>query len=347
MARNQMEQPRHRMTKASRTLPSFVATLLLAAAMVMQSGMTNRAAAQKLEPVTVTAAVISVTVSIWPAIVAKEKGYFDEEGIKLDIINSGASSRALQQVAAGAVNIGSSSMVDTVRAIDGGAGVQVFINSLAVGTHSLIAAKTIKSVADLKGKRVMTGGAGDITNIWWYAMAKHYGLDPVKDVDLMFSGSTPSRLAALAAGGIEATVLSTPQSFTAVEQGFTDLGPVAPYLGEFPMMIWHVNNDWAKANEKTLLAFVRAHNKAVRYMIDPKNRQEVSELLAKASGSSLEDSLKTWDICVKINAFVADGAVTDATVMRVADTLLASGDIKEKPKGPGVYFNDRFIKGVK
>ena len=130
-----------------------------------------------------------------------------------------------------------------MRAIDKGAKIKVFLNSLAVGTHSLIGAKGIKSVAELKGKRVMTGGVGDITNLWWIAMAKANGLDPEKDVELLFSGATSARLAALVAGAVDATMLSTPQSFQAVQNGYADLGPVAPFLGEFPMMIWHVNDD--------------------------------------------------------------------------------------------------------
>ena len=68
-----------------------------------------------------SAVVISVTVSIWPAIVADKKGYFKDEGLDLDFINSGASTRSVQQVAAGSAPIGSSSMVDTLRAIDKGA----------------------------------------------------------------------------------------------------------------------------------------------------------------------------------------------------------------------------------
>ena len=40
-------------------------------------------------------------------------------------------------------------------------------------------------------------------------------------------------------------MLSTPQSFQAIQNGYADLGPVAPFLGEFPMMIWHVNDAWA------------------------------------------------------------------------------------------------------
>ena len=145
--------------------------------------------------------MIGVTVSIWPAIVAREKHFFEEEGVRIDMVTSGASARSLQQVSAGVVQIGSSSGVDRIRRRCG-AEVKIFLNSLNVGTHSLIAAKNIKSVADLKGKRVMTGGQGDITNLWWKAMAKHFGLDPVKDVELLYSGSTGNRMSALFAGGV-------------------------------------------------------------------------------------------------------------------------------------------------
>jgi len=302
--------------------------------------------AQTAAPVNVTAAVIGVTISIWPAIVAKEKGFFEEEGINLDIVTAGASARSLQQVAAGVAQVGSSSMVDTVRAIDAGAEVKVFLNSLAVATHTLVAAKDIKSVADLKGKRVMTGGQGDITNIWWKAMAKHYGLDPEKDVQLLYSGSTGNRMSALLAGGVDATILSTPQSFKAVQEGWTDLGPVAPFLGEFPMMIWHVNEEWAKKNEKVLIAFTKAHNKAVRYMSDQAHRQEVSEMLARASNSSIDDALKSWDISMKVHSFVPDGAIAVPTVDRVTKILLESGDIKGPAKPASAYYDGRYVQSA-
>jgi ABC-type nitrate/sulfonate/bicarbonate transport system substrate-binding protein len=302
------------------------------------------AAAQARVPL--SAVVIGVSVSIWPAIVADRKGFFTEEGLDFDLINSGSSARSLQQVAAGSAQIGSSSMVDSLRAIGGGANVRVFLNSLAVGTHSLVAAKNIKSVRDLKGKRVMTGGQGDITNLWWYATARHFGLDPSRDVELLFSGSTAARVAALLGGAINASVLSTPQSFKAIEAGFTDLGPVAPYLGEFPMMIWHVNANWARTNEKTIAAFIRAHNRAVGYLSEPAHKREVAEILARASGSGIDDALQTWDLCMRINAFVADGTITDAAILRARDTLLESGDLKPPAMPPTAYYDRHFVDAV-
>jgi NitT/TauT family transport system substrate-binding protein len=295
---------------------------------------------------TIPAAVIGVSVSIWPAIVAREKGFFKEEGLDIEMITAGSSARSLQQVAAGVANFGSSSMVDTVRAIDSGAELKAFTNSLAVGTHSLIAAKSIKSFAELKGKRVMTGGQGDITNLWWKAAAKQNGLDPNKDVELLFSGSTSNRMSALFAGGIEATVLSTPQSFKAIDEGYTDLGPVAPYLGEFPMMIWHVNTGWSKTHQKEVVNFVRAHNKAIRYLVDPVHREEVSQMLAKASNSDLEDALKTWDLCIKIQAFVPDGSISDTAVKRVVETIRESGEVKGAEKPVSAYYDASFVSAA-
>jgi NitT/TauT family transport system substrate-binding protein len=314
------------------------ASLIIAIAVGMALFSPPNASAQSATPVNVSVAVIGVNVTIWPAIVAEKKGFFAEQGLDVDIIISGASARALQQVAAGSAPIGSSSMVDAVRAISGGAQVKVFLNSLAVGTHSLIAGKGIRSVTDLKGKRVMTGRPLDITNLWWFAMARHHGLDPEKDVEMLYSGATSARLAALVAGGIDAT----PQSFKAIQEGFTDLGPVAPYLGDFPMMIWHVNEAWARANEQKLIGFIRAHDKAVRYLSDPANRREVSQLLAKESGSSLDDALKTWDVCMQVKAFMPDGSISDAAISRVIEALVSAGDLKT-PAPPGSYIDRRFM----
>jgi NitT/TauT family transport system substrate-binding protein len=153
-------------------------------------------------------------------------------------------------------------------------------------------------------------------------------------------------MSALFAGGIEATVLSTPQSFKAIDEGYTDLGPVAPYLGEFPMMIWHVNTGWSKTHQKEVVNFVRAHNKAIRYLVDPVHREEVSQMLAKASNSDLEDALKTWDLCIKIQAFVPDGSISDTAVKRVVETIRESGEVKGAEKPVSAYYDASFVSAA-
>ena len=101
----------------------------------------------------------------------------------------------------------------------------------------------------------------------------------------------------------------------------------------------------SEAASDARVSAIRAHNKAVRYMIDPAHRMEVSQMLADASRSSLDDALKTWDVCMQVKAFVPDGAISDAATVRVRDTLLASGDLKTAAP-PGAYLDRRFMEAV-
>ena len=59
--------------------------------------------------------------------------------------------------------------------------------------------------------------------------------------------------------------------------------------------------------------------------------------------ATLDDALKTWDVCMKVKAFVADGAISDEATVRVRDTLLASGDLKASAP-PGAYVDRRFLE---
>ena len=68
---------------------SAILKAALAAPLLVSAILAPReAAAQAREPL--AAVVISVSVTIWPAIVADKKGYFKDEGLDFEFINSGA-----------------------------------------------------------------------------------------------------------------------------------------------------------------------------------------------------------------------------------------------------------------
>lgn len=291
----------------------------------------------------VTLSYVTENSSCWPAIVAREKKFFEAEGLKVEWVRAGQSAKALQMVAARAAQISNSSVVDTFRAIESGAPMVSFLNGMDAGLHWLIAAKSVKRVEDLKGKRIITGGQGDITNLWWLAMAKKFGFDGQKDAQLVFAGSTTNRMAALISGGVEAAAISPPQSFKLLEDGFTDLGPMATHMGPLPIMTFAVHRDWAKDNAKTLTAFARAHNRATRFLWE--NRQEASEILAKAGGTSVDEALKTWDVASKVKAYRPDGLLTEEGLKNAIGTLTAAGDIKTN-RPVSHYYDDTYVKAA-
>jgi ABC-type nitrate/sulfonate/bicarbonate transport system substrate-binding protein len=113
------------------------------------------------------------------------------------------------------------------------------------------------------------------------------------------------------------------------------------------MMIYHVNRTWAKNNRDKVEVFVKAHNKAAKYMLDPKNKQEVCEILAKVSNTSIQDALRTYDVVMKVNGIVADGSISASTVMRVLNTLAADGDLKTPLKSPSTFFDPQYVEATR
>src|ERR1700742_5372839 len=93
------------------------AVLGLALAMLM-SGAPARAA----DTVTI-GTVGSPSANLWPLFIGTEKGFFTAENIKVDLIYIPASAPAIQQLAAGSLDMSfSTGLVDPIRAAGQGAG---------------------------------------------------------------------------------------------------------------------------------------------------------------------------------------------------------------------------------
>src|SRR5262245_46412768 len=75
-----------------------------------------------------------------------------------------------------------------ITAIDAGAPITV-VAGVHVGCFELFAHEGIRSIRDLKGKRVGVQGLGLVPHVFLTSMAAYVGLDPVKDIDWVISSS--------------------------------------------------------------------------------------------------------------------------------------------------------------
>ena len=327
--------------KMRRAFLAGIAALAASGGLALYASATNAQPA----PMPVSVGIIGSTVEYYPIFVADKKGFFEKNGVKVDVVTTGGSARSAQMTATGAVNVGSSSWLDSVRAIDGGASIKVVANSLHTATTMLIGAKNIKSIAELKGKRVSMGGAKDITNVWWMAMAQKAGLNGEKDVEVIFGGGTPARFAALVAGGVEAAAVATPLAFKAMQEGYTNLGLMGPFLPNVPYMSWHANAAWAAANREAMVRFVRANNQAIEFIYNPVNRNEAAAILAAASNVPIEEALRTHDLVVEIKGFAPNSAGTAAGVDGTLKVLSEFGDVKAA-KPATFYYDDTYVRAA-
>ena len=88
--------------------------------------------------------------------------------------------------------------------------------------HTLVARREIRSIKDLKGKKIGVSGFKGMTDVATRLALKKYGVNP-DDTKILAVRSTPARLAALKGGGIDATFLSLPYNKMALKLGFREL----------------------------------------------------------------------------------------------------------------------------
>jgi NitT/TauT family transport system substrate-binding protein len=250
---------------------------------------------------------------------------------------------AAQQVAAGALNLGYSGFPDFIRATNQGAPVKIVINAISAPPYAVYAKPAIKQIADLKGKTVSIGGTKDVTLIYMEAFLASAGLK-ASDLDFVYAKATQDRLAALLSGGADAAILYPPSTFRAGSAGYTYLGDIETYLRDFPFTVWAANVDWAAKNREALLGYIRAYSRAIRWLYDPKNKDQAVDLLVKYSKQDRKDSADTYDYFVtKLRAFSTDGWISDTSYTRMTGALVEWGDLKQPVPPMSKFFDSSFI----
>lgn len=278
----------------------------------------------------------------WSEFVADAKGFFKERGLDVELITAGSSAKAVQELAAGSLNIASGGMPDHLRGVAQGAPIKLFANQIGTPPYTVYGRPEVKKVADLKGKKVIIGGPKDVTRYYIETLFAKEGLTPGQ-YDYLYAGATSNRFAALLSGGVDAAILLPPFTFKSESQGFTNLGNVQTVLSDFPFTVYSYNINWAKDHRQALAAYTAALLKATAWIYDKKNRDEAADILSKAVKSSKEDALANYDVyVVKLKAVSTGHDISEKSYRQMMEVLIGWGDMKA-PIPPFSQFYDASI----
>jgi NitT/TauT family transport system substrate-binding protein len=158
--------------------------------------------------------------STLPFIAATEKGLFDKEGLKVRMIAFRGTNVMLAASLAGEIDY-ASFLPFFVGAAARGVPVKIVGSITKSSSYAMISKPEVQSVAGLRGKRIGINSFGSSADFAAYMAVNSAGLDPGKDVTILpVGGGTQERLAALASGSVDATVLTSPQEYSAEKQGY-------------------------------------------------------------------------------------------------------------------------------
>ena len=237
--------------------------------------------------------------------IAKEKKFFQEEGLEPLLVQMSANTA----IAAGVTGdlTGLSSIGSAIRGIQRGAPLRVVSVSLRRPIFWLVSRPEYKSVKDLKGKVLATATIGGSQHTAAKKMISLGGLDADKDLTTIAGGEESRHLQSLISNTVQVAAISPPwvllgrdkykmnvldtavDKYASIQNG---LAVAVKTLQEKPDLV------------KRLL---RAKAKAARYF--DQNEREVSEMLAKMWNTDTAIALESYRLSKP--AFTVTGTPTD------------------------------------
>jgi NitT/TauT family transport system substrate-binding protein len=218
------------------------------------------------------------TATAW---VAEERGFFKKHGLATNMVLIQTGTTLIQALVGGDVDIGFTAPPAMVSAAAGGVDLKIILGQANTMNFILAAQPEIKKIQDISGKKVGVSRTGSSTWIGLMMALEHYRMDPAREkITIVNAGTDPARFAALTGRALDASIINpgfapqlTTRGFNVVAR-LNELG--VPYTqGSLVTTRRVIQNQRHRVQR-----LVRSWVEAMQYCTDPKNRDDILEILA-------------------------------------------------------------------
>jgi NitT/TauT family transport system substrate-binding protein len=246
--------------------------------------------------------------------VADSFGYFKDENLTVELVRFDGGVGSLRASASGAIDLAGTSAEPVLDAIANGADVKIVYTYAPNVDVSFAVGAGIKTLADLKGKKMGVQEPGGFADVMTRIVLKKAGVDP-KDVTFVTT-TTAGRVQALATGTTDTAVLHIDQ-VKAVQKQTPTISVLAnmwEILSDYQYSVYIVPTQTLKDDPNTTECIIRALMRANRAMYDPASRQKVIDLAVKEGKIDPAIAADTFDLLVKAKAWPQNEGLLKANI---------------------------------
>ena len=231
-------------------------------AVMLLAGMLGIGAAAAAERVTV--GLTSLTPAAMPIFAAKEKGFFEAEGLDVTMPVFKSGTENTQAVIAGEVQIAFGSITEVLNLKKAKLDGRYFWGISNFMPFKLYAHPSIKSPQELKGKKLAISNFVAQSDYLTQFTLRRFGVEPIKEAPILPIGSTPARYAALKAGRVDATIMWFPHTLIADKDGFRMLVDLNDLIPDWGYLGYYAKSEYLKSRRETVLRYLRAHTRGLK-----------------------------------------------------------------------------------
>jgi NitT/TauT family transport system substrate-binding protein len=297
---------------------SMISSSLLFALSLSATAGCKKDPASEPQAVAKIAGITKLGFSAWPGWfpwqVAQEKNIFQNNNTKVDLQWFENYADSIKALAAGKIDANCQTLADTISAIDGGADlVVVLTNDNSTGNDKIIVSNQIKSILDLKGKKV-AAEEGTVDH-FMLVQALQKAKMSIKDIQFI-PMETGKAADAFVAGQLDAVAVFAPFTTKALKRpGSIELFSSKNFPGSISDHLVF-NRKFVEAHPAQVQAMVNSWFATLEYMIGGANLKEADQIMAKRAGVSLaeyqdyKDGTKIFTIAENVEAFKNGNDIT-------------------------------------
>jgi ABC-type nitrate/sulfonate/bicarbonate transport system substrate-binding protein len=268
--------------------------------------------------------------------VAKDLGYFDEEGINVELTAFESGLQSLRGGIAGGLGIVGASSEPIITVISRGAKIRTIFSYAHKLTVVMAAQENIRKPTDLRGKNLGIQEVGAFREVMTRAVLLSAGLTP-QDVNYV-PVSSAGYIAALMDNRIDTAILHIDQAYMARTKK-ASLHPLVP-LWEVMPSYWYgtfsANEELLRKDPDLLARGVAAIIKAHRFMY--RNKDRTLDLASKHTGYAKEILSPAYDALAAAKVWPVNDGMPAEMVKVTINKMVEIGLLKEteKPKAEQV-----------
>lgn len=277
-----------------------------------------------------------------PLFVAQEFGFFAAEGLDVRTVLIRGGPTAMAALVGGGVEYAFVAGVASVRAIAQNAPITIVSGMQPYMDYTLMGAKGITTVNDLKGKVVGVTGPGGIAEWSSVESLAKKGLVRDRDYKILYGvGNSPARAQALEAGKIQASPFSFLEKLELERKGFPSLYDVGAVLPGFPFVVIITSKAKVESDGDSIVQMLRGIKRGLDFLST--HQERVAAAVSKKH-TSFGDAPT---VRLVVNQFAKQYSI--AISRDDIESLISATRIEAEAKklgGPDKFFTRQFVTKV-
>ena len=284
---------------------------------------------------TINLAEVSHTIFYAPQYAAIQNGYFEEEGVEINLILTPGADKVAAALLSKDADIGLSGSEATIYVYNGGE--QDYLKTFAQLTQKdgsfLVSRTPIENftLEDLRGKTVIGGRRGGMPEMTFEYVLRQNGLDPKTDLAIDTSVEFAAMGGAFIGGDDDFVTLFEPTALEVEQQGY---GYVVASIGELggvvPYTSYSARISFIEENPDLIAGFNRAVQKGLDYVHSHSDEEVAKTILSFFPDTSLNDLTEVVGRYREIDAWPTTTSFTEESFNHLQDIMIDAGELEEK-----------------